>query len=70
VVYYEQKIGPLATNGKKALGHHEGKDDKGNDIIIVPDAPITRVKYQEKSSVERSGVVGSTKDNRRRRKVC
>lgn len=44
VWYYEQVHGDLETNGKKQLGHYRTQDKSGQDIVVLPDAPITRVE--------------------------
>ena len=49
--YYESQHGSLDTNGKRKEGHVEYQLD-GIDGILIPDAPITRIEFNEHDSAE------------------
>jgi hypothetical protein len=49
--YYESLHGPLETSGKRKEGHCEYTLD-GVVGILIPDAPITRIEFNEHDSVE------------------
>lgn len=61
--HYEVVQGDLETNGKKQLGHYKTKDADDNEVVVVPDAPITRIEFNERSSVHRKKTIGKTDDD-------
>ena len=63
VGYYRSIHGDLETNGKKAMGHYMGKDKDDRDVVCIPDAPITRVEFNDRSQVSRTRKLGTTEDD-------
>lgn len=61
--WYEAEFGPLETNGKRRLGHHESTDEQGNIVVIVPDKPVVRIEFNERNQVQRSKEIGSSRDD-------
>ena len=58
LAHYEKEKGSLDSNGMRAEGHYESTSDQGERVIIVPDAPITRVQFNVRAQVERRKEAG------------
>lgn len=63
ISYYESLHGDLEHNGKKQQGHYTTVDDQGNEVIAIPDAPITRVEFNSRRSVQRRSDMGMSADD-------